>query len=112
MLETQLPMLNDSSNDAAQDVYEELVDAGVEVLYDDREESPGVKFADADLIGLPLRVTVSKRSLKEKSVEVKRRNSEQTELIPRAETVQRVQALIADLYLEIQGLIVEVPFDD
>jgi prolyl-tRNA synthetase len=100
------------AEDAAQDVYEELVDAGIEVLYDDREESPGVKFADADLIGLPLRVTVSKRSLKEKAVEVKRRNSDQTELIPRAETVQRVQALIADLYQETQELVVEVPFED
>lgn len=100
------------AEDAAQGVYEELMDAGIEVLYDDREESPGVKFADADLIGLPLRLTVSKRSLKEDSVEAKRRDSEQAELIPRAETVQRVQTIIADLYQEVQGLVVEVPFDD
>jgi prolyl-tRNA synthetase len=88
------------------------MDAGVEVLYDDRQESPGVKFADADLIGLPLRLTVSKRSLKENSVEVKRRDREQAELIPIAETVQRVQTLVADLYNEIQDLVVEVPFDN
>jgi len=100
------------AEDAAQGVYEELLDAGVEVLFDDREESPGVKFADADLIGLPLRLTVSKRSLKENSIEAKRRDSEQAELIPRAETVQRVQTLIADLYKEVQELVVEVPFDD
>ncbi len=100
------------AEEAAQSVYEELINAGVEVLYDDREESPGVKFADADLIGLPLRLTVSKRSLKENSVEAKRRDSEQAELIPIAETVQRVQTLIADLYNEIQDLVVEVPFDD
>ena len=96
----------------AQGVYDELMDAGVEVLYDDRQESPGVKFADADLIGLPLRLTVSKRSLKENSVEVKRRDREQAELIPIAETVQRVQTLVADLYNEIQDLVVEVPFDN
>ncbi len=100
------------AEEAAQSVYEELINAGVEVLYDDREESPGVKFADADLIGLPLRLTVSKRSLKENSVEAKRRDSEQAELIPKAEIVQRVQTLIADLYNEVQDLVVEVPFDD
>ncbi len=100
------------AEDAGQGVYEELTDAGVEVLYDDREESPGVKFADADLIGLPLRLTVSKRSLKEDSVEAKRRDSEQAELLPRAETVERVQALIADLYQEVRELVVEAPFDD
>lgn len=100
------------AEDAAQGVYEELIDAGIEVLYDDREESPGVKFADADLIGLPLRLTVSKRSLKENSVEAKRRDSEQAELIPRTEMVQRVQTLIADMYKEVQELVVEVPFDD
>jgi hypothetical protein len=55
---------------------------------------------------------VSKRSLKENSVEAKRRDSEQAELIPIAETVQRVQTLIADLYNEVQDLVVEVPFDD
>ncbi len=100
------------AEDAAQGVYEELINAGVEVLYDDREESPGVKFADADLIGLPLRLTVSKRSLKENSVEAKRRDSEQAELIPRTEMVQRVQTLIADMYKEVQELVIEVPFDD
>ncbi|MDQ5825481.1 MAG: His/Gly/Thr/Pro-type tRNA ligase C-terminal domain-containing protein [Chloroflexota bacterium] len=47
----------------ANDLYSSLESGRVEVLYDDREASPGVKFADADLIGLPLRVTVSARSL-------------------------------------------------
>ncbi|MEA1978132.1 MAG: proline--tRNA ligase, partial [Chloroflexota bacterium] len=100
------------AEEAAQSVYEELMEAGVEVLYDDRQESPGVKFADADLIGLPLRLTVSKRSLKENSVEAKRRDSEQAELIPITELTQRVQKVIADLYSEVQDLVVEVPFDD
>lgn len=62
--------------------YEELVRAGVEVLYDDREDvSAGVKFADADLIGLPWRVVVSEESLKKGGVEVKRRGSERTEIV-------------------------------
>jgi prolyl-tRNA synthetase len=50
------------------------VAAGVEVLFDDRDESAGVKFADSDLIGIPFRVTVSARGLKAGTVEVKRRN--------------------------------------
>lgn len=57
----------------ADDLYARLEAGGVEVLYDDREASPGVKFADADLIGVPLRVTVSTRSLERGGVEVKRR---------------------------------------
>ncbi|MCH8066921.1 MAG: proline--tRNA ligase, partial [Chloroflexi bacterium] len=50
-------------------LYAELGERGIEVLYDDREESPGVKFADADLLGMPLRITVSPRNLKQDSVE-------------------------------------------
>jgi prolyl-tRNA synthetase len=48
---------------AAERVYAELSDAGVDVLYDDREASPGVKFADADLIGMPIRLTVGAKGL-------------------------------------------------
>ena len=108
--EVQLLSLK-GAEEAAEGVYEELVEAGVEVLYDDRDDSPGVKFADADLIGLPLRLTVSKRSLKEDSVEVKRRDRDEAELIPRTEIVQGVQTLLAELYEEVQELVVEVPFD-
>jgi prolyl-tRNA synthetase len=57
----------------AESVYRELTERGVEVLYDDRDLSPGVKFADSDLRGMPLRVTVSPRSLKAGGAEFKRR---------------------------------------
>jgi prolyl-tRNA synthetase len=56
-------------------LYGRLVDEGLSVLYDDRNASAGVKFNDADLIGLPLRLTVSKRSAKEGLVEAKWRDS-------------------------------------
>jgi prolyl-tRNA synthetase len=56
-------------------LYERLRQDGWEVLYDDREASAGVKFNDADLIGIPLRLTVSKRSVKEGLIEAKWRNS-------------------------------------
>jgi prolyl-tRNA synthetase len=63
-------------------LYEELLDAGIDVLFDDRRESPGVKFADADLIGIPWRVTISGRCLKENCVEVKRRSESEKKMIP------------------------------
>ena len=85
----------------AETLYGELRAAGLEVLFDDRIESPGVKFKDADLIGLPLRLTVSERNHRQDAVELRRRDSGETELAPRGEVVERVQALrreaLADL---------------
>ena len=53
----------DEQQDAvSQKIYDELTNAGVEVLWDDRDERPGVKFKDADLIGIPVRITVGKRA--------------------------------------------------
>ncbi len=75
---------------AADDLYEELVAARVEVLYDDREESPGVKFNDADLIGLPVRLTVSPRNVKQGVVEYKVRTASKAELIERGQLLQKL----------------------
>ena len=58
---------------AADEVYAQLVQGGRRVLYDDRAESAGVKFNDADLIGLPIRIVVSDRGLKAGTVEIKQR---------------------------------------
>jgi len=66
---------------AADALYERLGKAGVEVLYDDRDESAGKKFADADLIGVPVRLTVSKRTLEHKQVEFKRRSEAGIKLV-------------------------------
>ncbi|HEX2172414.1 MAG TPA: proline--tRNA ligase [Dehalococcoidia bacterium] len=63
-------------------LYTGLSASGIEVLFDDRSAPPGVKFNDADLIGIPLRVTVSPRTLKEESVELKPRNVKETRLVP------------------------------
>lgn len=70
---------------AAGEVYAQLQRAGVEVLYDDREERPGIKFNDADLIGLPVRLTVSERSLKDGGVELKRRDRPDKRLVKMGE---------------------------
>ena len=80
---------------AAEKLYEDLAAAGIEVLYDDREESPGVKFNDADLLGMPLRLTVSPRTLEKDSVELKRRAEKETALYPLGEAVAAVRAALA-----------------
>ncbi|MBM3140144.1 MAG: proline--tRNA ligase [Chloroflexi bacterium] len=77
----------------AERLYAELTEAGLEVLYDDREESPGVKFNDADLLGMPLRLTVSSRNLKGGAVELQRRAGGAAETVARADAVARVRAL-------------------
>ncbi|HSX14367.1 MAG TPA: aminoacyl--tRNA ligase-related protein [Candidatus Saccharimonadales bacterium] len=66
---------------AADELYDKLIKAGREVVYDDRNESAGVKFADADLIGIPERWTVSAKTLAEDSVEVKQRDQKESKLI-------------------------------
>ncbi len=60
----------------AEEVYANLEALGYEVLYDDRDGSAGVKFNDADLIGIPVRLTLSRRTLKESAVEIKLRGEE------------------------------------
>jgi prolyl-tRNA synthetase len=73
----------------AESLYAELVDAGFEVLLDDRDERPGVKFKDADLIGIPIRVTVGTAAVKEGVVEVRaRRTREDRKVPPRAVTAE------------------------
>jgi prolyl-tRNA synthetase len=76
---------------AAEQLYADLTAAGVEVLYDDRAESAGVKFNDADLLGLPLRAVVSKRSLKNGGVELKLRKESAGWIVPLEEAVQVIR---------------------
>jgi len=73
---------------AADTLYEDLSRRGVEVIYDDRDESAGAKFADADLIGVPVRLTVSRKTIEKDSVEVKRRDSDEVKLIKRDAAAQ------------------------
>ncbi|MGA7280154.1 MAG: proline--tRNA ligase [Acidimicrobiia bacterium] len=75
---------------AAEKLYHELGDAGVEVLLDDREERPGVKFADAELIGIPYRVTVGPRGVAEGKVELTTRRILETEEVGMGDVVQRL----------------------
>ena len=79
----------------AEQLYQELMAAGLEVMYDDRPTSPGVKFNDADLIGVPLRVTVSPRTLGSESVEVKLRSEDSSRLVPASDAVFEITRLIS-----------------
>ena len=93
--------LNDETvSQAAEDLYRRLWDLGVETLYDDRiDQAPGVKFNDADLLGLPLRLVVSPRNLGNGVVEARRRTADEAEHIPMAEAASeiswRIKALIS-----------------
>ncbi|HWR83888.1 MAG TPA: proline--tRNA ligase [Candidatus Deferrimicrobium sp.] len=86
-------MENPAHLEAATKVYHDLSEAGIEVLFDDRQERPGVKFNDADLIGLPIRLTIGDKSLKENKIEMKARNEERSELVGFNEVVEKVRGL-------------------
>ncbi len=90
------PLYREDANvsEVAEKLYAGLQSAGLEVLFDDREESPGVKFNDADLLGIPLRVTVSPRTLEKNSVEVKWRWEKEAALVNVADAAARVKELI------------------
>jgi prolyl-tRNA synthetase len=81
-------------SEAAEKLYAELCREGYEVLFDDRNESPGVKFNDADLLGMPVRLTLSRRTLKSSSAEVKPRKAKDVELVPLAGVAERLKALL------------------
>lgn len=80
--------------DAAQSLYEELEKAMIEVLWDDREASPGEKFADADLIGIPLRLIVSEKTLAADSVEWKERHLPDAHLVSLADVQEQVESFV------------------
>jgi prolyl-tRNA synthetase len=86
-----------SVREAADGIYAQLAAAGVDVLLDDRDERPGVMFADWELVGVPLRVTVGERSLKEGKVELVRRRGLQTEAVALADAVAVLRERLAAL---------------
>jgi len=87
--------------EVAERLYADLQTANVEVLYDDRDERAGVKFNDADLIGIPMRLTVSKRSLEAGGVELKLRRSPERTVISQDEILPHVTGKIEALQAEI-----------
>jgi prolyl-tRNA synthetase len=96
--------------EVADKLYTELTDAGIEVLYDDRDESPGVKFNDADLIGNPIRLTVGKRGLEQGGVEFKLRTQKERSILPLEGLIGQVQEFIHNLKAEISENILAMPY--
>jgi prolyl-tRNA synthetase len=80
---------------AADRMYQQLEKRGIEVLLDDRDERPGVKFKDADLIGIPLRLTIGTKGLEKNFVELRRRRDGKTDEIPLEDAAQTVQQIVS-----------------
>ena len=102
--EVALVLLNSDKEEvveAATALYEKLVDAGIDVLFDDRPERPGVKFNDMDLIGFPVRIVVGKRGLESGEVELSLRRDGERRPTPIGELVPAVKALLDELKGEI-----------
>jgi prolyl-tRNA synthetase len=92
------PLYLDDSNVAptAERIYQELQGEGIEVLLDDRDESPGVKFNDADLLGIPLRLTLSPRTLQSQSIEAKWRAEKKSQLLPLENVAAELNRLLGE----------------
>ena len=93
----------------ADELYRDLVTADIEVLYDDRDRSPGIKFNDADLIGLPLRITVARRGLAKGAVEFKLRREKERVFVPLTEAILEVRTRLDALLAETLATVVEAP---
>lgn len=85
---------NAEIDEAAERVYRDLWDHGLDTLLDDRDERPGVKFKDADLIGIPFRITIGKKGLAEGKVELRNRQTKNVTLVPLGEIVDAVQEAV------------------
>ena len=90
---------------AAQGLYEAMRAVGIEVLFDDRDASPGVKLNDADLQGMPLRLLVSERSLRAGGAELKRRTAAEARLVPLEDAVGEVRKEISALETEMASFV-------
>ncbi len=96
--------------EASAELYRQFAEAGIEAILDDRPENAGVKFNDADLIGVPVRLTVGQRSLKQGRVEMKLRRGEDRVEVALEEVVSRVRSELDDLQGELDAGVVEVEY--
>lgn len=99
-----LKIEDESVKRTAEALYDELQSLGIEVLYDDRGERPGVQFAEADLLGIPFRLIVSERNLANGQIEWKRRDTGESGLVAIAEAAQMAQNWVADALAQIENV--------
>jgi len=83
--------------DFAEKIYNELKEKGIDVILDDRDVSPGVKFKDSDLIGFPLQIVIGEKNFKNNKVEIKIRKDKKTELVGKEEVINKIIDIITDL---------------
>jgi len=90
---------NDQIRKTAEKIYDELKSAKIDVLLDDRDERAGIKFKDADLIGIPFRITIGEKNLKDGNVEIKQRKDDKskTEIIKSDKIAEYVKSKIEEL---------------
>ena len=98
-----LGLKNESISEAAEQLYRDLQAGGLEVLLDDRDERPGSKFKDADLLGIPYRATVGKTFEKEGMIELRLRASGETIMLPFAEAAAGIEAMVNKELQKLQG---------
>ena len=87
--------------EAADKLYEQLTAAGIEVLLDDRDERPGVKFNDMDLLGFPVRITVGEKNLP--NVEIKMRDQTEATLVPLEQAADSVTKTVRDALAQLNA---------
>ncbi|MBI5749859.1 MAG: proline--tRNA ligase [Nitrospinae bacterium] len=92
-----LNMKNTDVVHTSENIYQTLTDSGIEVLVDDRDERPGIKFKDADLIGIPIQIIIGEKNLKEGKAEIKIRKSNKRIIVPVSDMEKQVRGLIKEL---------------
>ena len=92
-----LDVTNNKITDLASDIYKELLQDGIETLLDDRDERSGVKFKDADLIGIPLCVIIGQASLNQKKIEIKMRRNKNTVLAEEKDILREIKGILEDI---------------
>ena len=95
--------------EVAERIYAQLQEAGIELLYDDRDERAGVKFNDADLLGIPIRLTVGARGIKNGIAELKLRGSDESQTVPLDDIVNQVRAVVEAETARIQESVLTEP---
>jgi len=93
-----LSITDEKVRTTAEKLYADLQAAGIDVLLDDRDQRPGVKFKDADLLGFPVRVTVGQKTLAEGKIEVKPRKDQQMQLVEVGQAVETIKNILQQLF--------------
>jgi prolyl-tRNA synthetase len=94
-------MSNDEIASLSEEVYNLLSDNGIEVLYDDRDYRPGFKFKDADLVGIPIKIVIGKRTIKQGKIEIELRGSGEQLKVEKEELVSTIKNIIQEQTIKV-----------